>query len=433
MRGEALVLRAYTHFILGNIFAPAYNEYGKNLDGIECMTAPGQKVRMTVAEAYGQMRDDLERGIDEMRQYGFPQSVWRFNEKATYAFAARLFLFMQEYEECVDYATLALGSDPAAVMTDWARFEGKTTASELHDIWHEEGEPSIFMMLDTYSSMFRLFLDGYRYAFNGSSFYGIFAFSPICSLSIPPYMALARLYVNGEQEYGISSSKIAEHFEIIDSVAMTGYIKITRNEFTAEETLLCRAEAQLMLGDFNAAFADMDIWGQSKQKGVKEAPNYYTDLTMEGIKHFYSDDFYPVEAWASTNYDRSIYSDMLANYGTTGMPALDEDGLFLLRYILHSRRLETVHDGMRFFDLKRFNIDYKHWIGCNDGLTPAREVVLTYDDPRRALTMPELPTEEETTDSVGSKSLRAPRGLRQMQPLPSLRIDKVNAVSAVMD
>ena len=75
LRGEALVLRAYTHFILSNIFAPAYNGYGKDLAGIECTTEPGNKVRLTVEETYNLIQDDLEDGINEMRQYGFPQ-VW---------------------------------------------------------------------------------------------------------------------------------------------------------------------------------------------------------------------------------------------------------------------------------------------------------------------------------------------------------------------
>ncbi len=442
MHGEALVLRAYTHFILSNIFAPAYNDYGKDLPGIECVTEPGQRTQMTVAETYGMIAEDLENGIDEMRQYGFPQSVWRFNERAAYAFAARFFLFHQDYDKCVDYATLALGSDPAAVMRDWSKFDNITMSDEFQIIWHDEDDPSVFMMLDTYSMMMRMFNGGKRYAFNGSAIHGTTYFSPICNISIPPYLIKSGLYVNGEQRYGMISSKIMERFDLTDSVAMVGYPMVTRNEFTAEETLLCRAEANLMLGRADDAFADMDIWGLSKQdftgnfagKEGENASIYYSELNMDGIKDFYSqNDEEATPTWASVNYDNTVYSDMLSNYGTTGMPALDEDGLFLLRYILHSRRLETVHDGMRFFDLKRFNIDYKHWIGCNDGLTPAREVVLTYDDPRRALTMPELPTEEETTDSVGSKSLRAPRGLRQMQPLPSLRIDKVNAVSAVMD
>lgn len=440
MHGEALVLRAYTHFILSNIFAPAYNDYGKDLTGIECVTVPGQKTRMTVAETYDMIAGDLENGIEEMRQYGFPQSVWRFNEKAAYAFAARFFLFYQDYDKCVDYATLALGSDPAAAMRDWRKFDNITTGDEAEAIWHNESEPSVFMMFDTYSMMMRFMAGGYRYAFNASAMDGTFSFSPICTLSLPPYLMSAGLYMNGEQAYGIVSTKVYEHFELVDSVAMVGYPMITRNEFTAEETLLCRAEANLMLGRTDDAFADMDIWGLSKQDVTitnfgeeEEASTYYYDLSMEGIKSFYiaSDDIFPVAAWCSVNYDNTVYSDMLSNYGTTGMPALDEDGLYLLRYILHSRRLETVHDGMRFFDLKRFNIDYKHWIGSSDGLTPARVEVLTYDDPRRALTMPDLSAEDEATDSVSPKSLRSPQGMRPTLPLPASMVDRVNAAGAM--
>ena len=427
MVGEARVLRAYIHFVLVNIFAPGYNDYGKGLRGIECSTEPGVKQLMTVEETYALIEDDLERGISAMRDNGFPQSVWRFNERACYAFAARFYLYRQDYDKVVDYATRALGPDPSAVMTDWRKFEGYTTVADMEMVWHQENEPSIFMMLDTYSLMMRLLCTGCRYAFNGSALDGTFSYSPICTLNIPPYMMAAGLLVNGEQKYGLMSCKVMEHFEYIDTVANIGYPKVMRNEFTAEETLLCRAEANLMLGNIDEAMADMDVWGLSKQgfsydcigRGDEPASNFYNELTMDVLREFYLDQMgNNVTSFCSVNYDNSVYCDMLANLSTTGVPSLDEDETYLLRYILHSRRLETVHDGLRFFDLKRLNIDYKHWIGNDGNMMPAREEVLTYDDPRRALTMPDLSADDEAADSLGSKVYRLPRGMSPILPIP---------------
>ena len=332
MVGEARVLRAYLHFVLANIFAPGYNDYGKGLRGIECSTEPGIKKLMTVEETYGLIEDDLERGISAMRDNGFPQSVWRFNERACYAFAARFYLYRQDYDKVVDYATLALGPDPSAVMTDWRKFVGHASViSDCEALWHQEDEPSIFMMLDTYSLMMRLLCTGCRYAFNGSALDGTFSYSPICTLSIPPYMMAAGLLVNGEQKYGLMSCKVAEHFEVVDSAANIGYAKVTRNEFTAEETLLCRAEANLMLGNIDEAMADMDIWGLSKQDCNDGASDYYVELTMDALRTYYLDySRNVVSSFCSVNYDNSVYCDMLANLSTTGVPSLDEDETYAL-------------------------------------------------------------------------------------------------------
>lgn len=50
--------------------------------------------------------------------------------------------------------------------------------------------------------------------------------------------------------------------------------------------------------------------------------------------------------------------------------------------LLHFRRIETVHEGLRWFDIKRFGIEIEHNIAgqAND--------ILTKDDPRRALQLP---------------------------------------------
>lgn len=51
--------------------------------------------------------------------------------------------------------------------------------------------------------------------------------------------------------------------------------------------------------------------------------------------------------------------------------------------ILHLRRVETIHEGLRWFDIKRYGIEISH---NRDGLTPD---VLTKDDPRRAFQLPQ--------------------------------------------
>ncbi|KAA5235203.1 hypothetical protein [Bacteroides finegoldii] len=51
--------------------------------------------------------------------------------------------------------------------------------------------------------------------------------------------------------------------------------------------------------------------------------------------------------------------------------------------MLHLRRVETVHEGLRWLDIKRYGIEISH---NRDGETPD---VLTKDDLRRAWQLPQ--------------------------------------------
>jgi hypothetical protein len=52
--------------------------------------------------------------------------------------------------------------------------------------------------------------------------------------------------------------------------------------------------------------------------------------------------------------------------------------------ILHFRRIETMFDGYRWFDIKRYGIEIQHAIG-----TSTNTDNLTYNDPRRAIQLPQ--------------------------------------------
>ena len=55
----------------------------------------------------------------------------------------------------------------------------------------------------------------------------------------------------------------------------------------------------------------------------------------------------------------------------------------MLQLILHLRRIELLHDGMRWFDLKRYGIELVH---NRDGNS---DIVLKKEDRRRAFQLPQ--------------------------------------------
>ena len=88
---------------------------------------------------------------------------------------------------------------------------------------------------------------------------------------------MGKLYINGEQEYGLYYMKLGELFEYTDKVAGIGYVHLVRTEFTAEETLLCRAEAKIYTGDLQGAYEDLNVW---------EASHRNIPGTTDGLEDF---------------------------------------------------------------------------------------------------------------------------------------------------
>lgn len=121
--GEALLCRAYAVFTLTNIFCQAYDATTaeKNL-GIYYAETVDEHVgihheRGTLAETYKKIEEDILKGISLVgNTYDHPK--FHFTKNAAYAFAARFFLYYQKYEDAVKYATLVLGSNPAANLRD---------------------------------------------------------------------------------------------------------------------------------------------------------------------------------------------------------------------------------------------------------------------------------------------------------------------------
>lgn len=55
----------------------------------------------------------------------------------------------------------------------------------------------------------------------------------------------------------------------------------------------------------------------------------------------------------------------------------------VIQCILHLRRIETIHEGLRWQDIKRYGIEISH---NREGLS---NDILRVDDPRRALQLPQ--------------------------------------------
>ncbi|HEY6913661.1 MAG TPA: RagB/SusD family nutrient uptake outer membrane protein [Paludibacter sp.] len=363
-KGEALICRAYGHFILVNMFSQAYKDAtASTLDmGIPYVTEPETVVqktytRETVASVYQKIQKDLEDGLGLISDQNYKIPKYHFNRKAVCAFAARFFLYKRDYQKVLLYANEVLGADPTTLMRDFTGYYG--SSSEIGYDYINVELPCNLLIMPTSSLFNRNF--GTRYGHNGEAMFGcLYGSGPTWSGSLPCFDG--KLYIAVKQDYGVFYPKCDEMFEYTDKVAGIGYTHVTRAEFTVEETLLCRAEALVYLNRIPEAVADLQVWNKSHL-----APGV---LTESVIRNFYK----------STNplFVKKLNTSKMSS-GFIVSAAQEP----FIHCILHFRRIETIFDGYRWFDLKRYGIEITHAIGRS------RVETLTYNDPRRAIQLPQ--------------------------------------------
>jgi hypothetical protein len=114
-KGEALLCRAYAHFMLGIFFArPFEDESSTSNPGIPYIKEVEDVVvkkydRGTVLSMYDNIQQDIEDGLPLIDDDAYANSealAYHFNKRAAYAFATRFYIFKKDYTNVIKYAKL---------------------------------------------------------------------------------------------------------------------------------------------------------------------------------------------------------------------------------------------------------------------------------------------------------------------------------------
>lgn len=419
--GEAHLLRAYLHFVLVNVFAEAYKDetqsandvgipYVSEVEKTVTVDYSDPKYRKSVAQVYNLIEKDILEGIDLVDDAKYKVPAYHFNRNAANALAARFYLYKRDYEKCVKYATVALGTNPASSLRKWATMSSNTIYTLLND-FNDETAPCNYMLQTTYS-LFDRMLSACRYAIGkGKKEEKVDNTQDILYEGGGPNWTSRLKAFDGKiyrwgagSEYGSWLFRIYEYFEYTDKIAGIGYVHIIYQPFTAEETLLCRAEAEVYLGQTDKALADLGFWTASH---MVEDP-----LTQEGVNKFYKGE-------PSKNiYVSELHPmDMSPEWTYEELP---DDSKRLIDCVLHFRRIETMFEGLRWFDIKRYGITVHH--AYRD---PREDEIhhdyLYWNDPRRVMQIPQnvieagYPSNNRTNalsnQNEGLKSVPVPVGI----------------------
>jgi starch-binding outer membrane protein, SusD/RagB family len=113
-KGEALLARAYAHFMLVNFFSKFYNEGTASSDpGIPYVTEPEEVSikkyeRKTVQYVYDMIEQDLHQGLPLIDDNSYRILKYHFNKTAANAFASRYYLHKKEMDSVIKYANAAI-------------------------------------------------------------------------------------------------------------------------------------------------------------------------------------------------------------------------------------------------------------------------------------------------------------------------------------
>ena len=390
-KGEALLIRAYDHFILANEFCRPYNGKTSTKDaglyyatGIADFSAAAeQSNRGTVADVYEKIAADIEAGIPLLNDtYEVPK--YHFNKQAAYAFATRFYLYYEKWEKAKEYADKLLGSNPAASLRDYRALqamplskseqavkiaEAYCSASADCNLLVQTSVSNAGMALGPWLISKRYTLTNYlseTELFNSNNIWGTSS-----NLIWKPFTVNS-----GENNFALLM-KLPREFEVRNTTTGSGYLRTLNVDFTMDEALLNRAEAEIMLGQNDAACADMTIW-------MKNFFNTNVTLTPTSVQTYFK----------TVPYAYADAAKMVSSFKKHISPrfTIDAEGSVqesLLQCLLNFRRIETVHQGMRWMDIRRYNIEIpRRLIGANG--KPSKNLDwLEKDDPRQVVQIPQ--------------------------------------------
>lgn len=346
LKGEALVTRAYNHFMLANIFALHYSEANKNTLGIPYITSPETQLsvsynRGTLEETYNLIEKDLLEGLPLISDdYYVGTGKYHFNKNAAYAFASRFYLFKGDYTKCIEYSNELLGAGVVSpnYVRDMDEVYTGSGGVEIANKFIDVSKPSNLLVVRKESFAVTRYTRGFQ----------------------PNNALFAEIYDQNNPQgsydfrdlaYGYSSSsarnppKYTELFEYTTST--TGFAYFIMPELRSEEVILNRMEAYIMENRLEDALNDYNIM----------APLRYS------------------------NGGQLTLSEVAGYYGGT-----EQEAMFDL--VISERRKEFIREGLRWFDIKRLGLEVYHVVSTDGDGNVVTDITLAGDDLRKAVQLP---------------------------------------------
>ncbi|GHV51070.1 membrane protein [Bacteroidia bacterium] len=311
LKGEALCFRAYTHFLLVQMYAKRYEAGAANEQlGVPVRTNSSfePQARNTVAEVYKQINEDLDLAIQLLEGYSPKNRQTHFTQEVAYGLKARVALAQQDYAKAADAATKGLD---LAKKQGYALMQGDDLLNGFADVTTATKE-------------------------------AMWASMPNSDQTIYFYHFMAYMSWND------NTTAIRQG---VKSISLDTYEKVqptdvrrkwwdpegTRNDLTAPAY------------DAYTAYP-----GQVRKFRARSQADHVSDYAYMRIAEFY---LVKAEALARQGKDAEAQA-ALTEFAITRDPEYKASnaGAALVEEIMTQRRIELWGEGFRFFDLKRLNL-----------------------------------------------------------------------------
>ncbi len=352
-KAEALLCRAYAHYMLVNIWSSPYDPATAATDlGIPYVEEPEsvlikQYERGTVQGVYDNIIRDLEEALPIVTN-DYKVVRFHFNRDAAYSFASRVYLQTAQWDKVIANSNIALGAD-ALQLRDWTNQYNALTFSGITARYSSVLEPTNNLIV-TGASLFNRTRAGSRYQLRSELRQQLFS-------SNNPTGKQWSYRVFGNDLF-LNIPKYQEYFRFTNASAGIGFPFVTYVLLSNDEVILNRAEAYAMLGQFDLATADINRFLSVKTQNYNPATDQLTAAQISSI--------YAVN-------DATLY---------TPYYTLTAETVPFINSLMELRRREFYQEGLRWFDIRRFDIPVRH-TDVNDN-----EFLLPKGDPRRLMQIP---------------------------------------------
>ncbi len=356
-KGEALVCRAYAHFMLVTFFSKPYKPGEPNTNpGIPYVFKPekiveGDYSRGTVASVYENIEKDLLAGLPLINDDNYAVPKYHFTKKAANAFAAKFFLYKGEYPKSIQHANNVFATDAALIqnMRPWLSKYLTLTVAEFDRNYTKATENANLLLVEASSLWARDYILS-KFGFSPPMFGQVFftAKNP-AEVSSNRWVQSSYVYIAGGQtNYFVP--KWNEYFYAPDNPSYgLPYVMIPL--LSTEDVLFDRAEAKILSGNNDAALQDMNVYISQRLLNYNQSDN----ITLEKAR-----------SYAGVANDKGAM-------------------ILSLQYL---KRIEFIQEGKRWFDILRYDIPVLHeMVDQNDKVI--LKDTLKAGDPRRQLQIPQ--------------------------------------------
>lgn len=358
-KGEALIARAYAHFMLVTLYSKPYDAATASSNpGIPYVTEPETVVikqydRKTVAYVYQMIEKDILEGLPLINDASYTIPRYHFNRAAANAFAARFYLYKKDYQNAVNYASLAI-PDLLPNLRKWNTTYQTYGLNNLPARYQRTTEPANLLLV-TCSTIYNY---GNRYA---TYRYGLTPQIQYAILQLPLLVtggswSFVAAYVGSQSNPAIPKFNYTD-FASTTPGGATGTPYGTISLFTTEEVLFNKAEANAYVGNYDAAINDLNLYMSTRLIGV-------TPGSLPASQQV-------TQAKVLSHYNNRLNIQQA-----------------LVGFILELKRAEFIHEGMRWFDMLRYNIPVAHtFLGSGNATTGS--IIVDATDKRRQLKLPD--------------------------------------------